>query len=130
MSEFDSIKYQNEFNKLNYDRITIMVPKGKKAEYQAICKAKDITEESVQFLPGILKTATLGYDGKGQIRVKTVDELKAAFRESVDSPQHGGNSRLLGVVQKNNIAVARVFEKPIIDIFFVHIHPIARRGGP
>lgn len=51
------------------------------APYQAICKAEDITEESIQFLPGILKTATLGYDGKGQIRVKTVDELKAAFAE-------------------------------------------------
>ncbi|ENW2634632.1 ATP-grasp domain-containing protein, partial [Neisseria gonorrhoeae] len=45
---------------------------------------EDITEASAQFLPGILKTATLGYDGKGQIRVKTLDELKAAFAE------HGG----------------------------------------
>ncbi|HHF6263803.1 TPA: ATP-grasp domain-containing protein, partial [Haemophilus influenzae] len=54
------------------------------APYQAVCKAEDITEASAQFLPGILKTATLGYDGKGQIRVKTVDELKAAFAE------HGG----------------------------------------
>ena len=56
------------------------------APYQAVCKAEDITEESVQFLPGILKTATLGYDGKGQIRVKTLDELKTAFAEhgSVD----------------------------------------------
>ena len=43
MSEFDSIKYQNEFNKLNYDRITIMVPKGKKAEYQTICKDKGLS---------------------------------------------------------------------------------------
>ncbi|HEX7642401.1 MAG TPA: 5-(carboxyamino)imidazole ribonucleotide synthase [Burkholderiaceae bacterium] len=30
-------------------------------------------------LPGILKTARMGYDGKGQVRVKTVDELKTAF---------------------------------------------------
>ncbi|MDU1534994.1 MAG: ATP-grasp domain-containing protein, partial [Neisseria sp.] len=54
------------------------------APYQAVCRSDDISEESAQFLPGILKTATLGYDGKGQIRVKTVDELKAAFAE------HGG----------------------------------------
>lgn len=54
------------------------------APYQAVCKPEDITEESAQFLPGILKTATLGYDGKGQIRVKTLDELRAAFAE------HGG----------------------------------------
>lgn len=31
-------------------------------------------------LPGILKTARLGYDGKGQVRVRTVDELRAAWR--------------------------------------------------
>ena len=36
------------------------------APYQAVCKAEDITEESVQFLPGILKTATLGYDAKAK----------------------------------------------------------------
>lgn len=54
------------------------------APYQEICRPKDISESSEAFLPGILKTATLGYDGKGQIRVKTLDELKAAFA------QHGG----------------------------------------
>jgi 5-(carboxyamino)imidazole ribonucleotide synthase len=32
-------------------------------------------------LPGILKTARLGYDGKGQIRVKTREELQAAWAE-------------------------------------------------
>jgi 5-(carboxyamino)imidazole ribonucleotide synthase len=30
-------------------------------------------------LPGILKTARLGYDGKGQVRVKTRDELRTAW---------------------------------------------------
>ncbi|KLT72669.1 phosphoribosylaminoimidazole carboxylase [Neisseria arctica] len=49
------------------------------APYQAICKAEDITASSTDFLPGILKTATLGYDGKGQIRVTTLAELEAAF---------------------------------------------------
>ena len=32
-------------------------------------------------LPGILKTARLGYDGKGQVRVKTRAELNAAWAE-------------------------------------------------
>lgn len=54
------------------------------APYQTICTAADINETSADFLPGILKTATLGYDGKGQIRVQTLDELAAAFA------QHGG----------------------------------------
>ena len=32
-------------------------------------------------LPGILKTARLGYDGKGQVRVKTAAELAAAWAD-------------------------------------------------
>ena len=51
------------------------------APYQVIEQATDITDASAEFLPGILKTATMGYDGKGQIRVKTVAELQAAFAE-------------------------------------------------
>ncbi|ASK28348.1 5-(carboxyamino)imidazole ribonucleotide synthase [Neisseria chenwenguii] len=54
------------------------------APYQAVCKPEDISDASAEFLPGILKTATLGYDGKGQIRVKTLAELQTAFAE------HGG----------------------------------------
>ena len=34
-----------------------------------------------KLLPGILKTARMGYDGKGQQRVRTRDELAAAWRE-------------------------------------------------
>ena len=41
------------------------------APYQAICQLNDITEASAQLLPGILKTATLGYDGKGQTYLYT-----------------------------------------------------------
>ena len=42
--------------------------------------AADITAEACSgCLPGILKTARLGYDGKGQVRVQTPDEVRAAF---------------------------------------------------
>jgi len=34
-----------------------------------------------KLLPGILKTARMGYDGKGQQRVRTRDELAASWRE-------------------------------------------------
>lgn len=51
------------------------------APYQVIEQASDITEASAEFLPGILKTACLGYDGKGQIRVKTIAELQDAFAQ-------------------------------------------------
>lgn len=32
--QFDQIKYQNEYNKQKYDRITIMAPKGMKEKLQ------------------------------------------------------------------------------------------------
>ena len=37
-------------------------------------------------LPGILKTARMGYDGKGQVRVKTRDELAAAWADLQQVP--------------------------------------------
>ncbi len=56
------------------------------APYQIIQAASDITAASADLLPGILKTATLGYDGKGQIRVKTLAELQAAFAQHGQVP--------------------------------------------
>jgi len=46
------------------------------ADCEAVAAAGDSP-----LLPGILKTATLGYDGKGQRRVRDRAELMAAFRE-------------------------------------------------
>ena len=37
--EFNQIAYQNEFNKRNYDRIEIKVPKGRKAIIKAAAMA-------------------------------------------------------------------------------------------
>lgn len=37
--EFNQIAYQNEYNKMNYDRIEIKVPKGKKAVIKEATKA-------------------------------------------------------------------------------------------
>nr|WP_199067844.1 5-(carboxyamino)imidazole ribonucleotide synthase [Chromobacterium sp. ASV5] len=49
------------------------------APYLAIESVQDIQVELAPYLPGILKTARLGYDGKGQARVKTADEARAAY---------------------------------------------------
>jgi 5-(carboxyamino)imidazole ribonucleotide synthase len=49
------------------------------APHQAIASAADIDAVSDALLPGILKTVRLGYDGKGQVRVRTREELHAAF---------------------------------------------------
>ncbi len=39
MSDFDSIKYSNNFNKEHYDRINLIMPKGEKEVIQQHAKA-------------------------------------------------------------------------------------------
>ncbi len=45
-----------------------------------------VTSVGADLFPGILKTARLGYDGKGQVRVKTRAELAAAWTELKQVP--------------------------------------------
>ncbi|AHJ97731.1 5-(carboxyamino)imidazole ribonucleotide synthase [Hymenobacter swuensis] len=40
-----------------------------------------VLDERAELLPGILKTARMGYDGKGQVRVQTAGALAAAWAE-------------------------------------------------
>ncbi len=49
------------------------------APYAEIRSAADITPDCAALLPGIVKTATLGYDGKGQIRAGSLKDVQAAF---------------------------------------------------
>lgn len=51
------------------------------APFLAIETAEDLEQDLSGHLPGILKLARLGYDGKGQVRVKTPGEAKAAFEQ-------------------------------------------------
>ena len=41
---------------------------------------------SAQLLPGILKTSRMGYDGKGQVRVKDAEALRAAWQDLKQVP--------------------------------------------
>ena len=41
--KFDKVKYKNDFNKQNYDRINLMVPKGKKDELKQMAKEAGIS---------------------------------------------------------------------------------------
>ena len=50
------------------------------APHALLNSADDAAEPAHRaLLPGILKTASMGYDGKGQVRVETMDELGAAW---------------------------------------------------
>ena len=56
---------KNFINKLNI-RTTL---------YTSVKKKSEIFENQ-NFLPGILKTCTFGYDGKGQYKINSIDDLK------------------------------------------------------
>jgi len=56
---------KNFINKLNI----------KTTLYASIKKESEIIENQ-NFLPGILKTCTLGYDGKGQYKINSIDDLE------------------------------------------------------
>jgi 5-(carboxyamino)imidazole ribonucleotide synthase len=49
------------------------------APHKTIASQADIAEVGADLLPGILKTVRMGYDGKGQVRVRSIAELEAAF---------------------------------------------------
>ena len=51
------------------------------APYAVIETAAQLQAVPADLLPGILKTARMGYDGKGQVRVKTAAELAAAWAD-------------------------------------------------
>ena len=51
------------------------------APYAVLQTAADVAAVPASLLPGILKTARMGYDGKGQVRVKNAAELAAAWAE-------------------------------------------------
>jgi 5-(carboxyamino)imidazole ribonucleotide synthase len=48
--------------------------------FVTIAKLADITAAPDECFPGLLKTATLGYDGKGQIKVNTRAQASIAFK--------------------------------------------------
>lgn len=55
-------------------------------EFAAIECADDIAKAPASLFPGILKTATLGYDGKGQQRVASGEEALVAWRSMKETP--------------------------------------------
>lgn len=52
----------------------------------ALEQAADIEAVPSHLLPGVLKTAQNGYDGKGQVRVKNREQLAQAWRELGGAP--------------------------------------------
>jgi 5-(carboxyamino)imidazole ribonucleotide synthase len=78
------------------------------APYKEVHGAGDLGADAEALLPGILKRSRLGYDGKGQVRVGSTDQLTAAFerlgRESCVL------ERLLPLEREVSCVVARGFD--------------------
>lgn len=52
----------------------------KTAPYMAVRSAQDLAAACAKIgLPAILKTTRLGYDGKGQVRLERLDDMRAAY---------------------------------------------------
>jgi 5-(carboxyamino)imidazole ribonucleotide synthase len=49
------------------------------APHKVIATQQDVDAIPDELLPGILKTVRMGYDGKGQVRVRTREDVRAAF---------------------------------------------------
>ena len=49
------------------------------APHKVIATQQDIDAIASDLLPGILKTVRMGYDGKGQVRVRSREDVRAAF---------------------------------------------------
>lgn len=56
------------------------------APYATIVTEDDFASVSEALVPGILKTARLGYDGKGQVRVNSMGELRRAWQQLRGAP--------------------------------------------
>lgn len=53
MAEFNQFRYQNNYNKDKYDRVTILLPKGKKEELKAL--AKDRGQSVNEYILALLR---------------------------------------------------------------------------
>lgn len=76
------------------------------APFLAIESTEDLERDLSGYLPGILKIARLGYDGKGQIRVQSPAEVKDAFVQLGERPCV--LERLLNLKLEISVIVTRV----------------------
>ncbi|MFN0041261.1 MAG: 5-(carboxyamino)imidazole ribonucleotide synthase [Burkholderiales bacterium] len=84
------------------------------APFAIINGERDLNEARLApLLPGILKIARLGYDGKGQVRVSTPAEVRNAFADL------GGRScvleKFLDLEREISVVVARGFDNNVVS---------------
>ena len=83
------------------------------APYRAVHREQDFDDTLAPLLPGILKRSRLGYDGKGQARVTTLEEARAAFVRLGAQPCV--LERLLPLELELSVVVARGFDGSVVS---------------
>ena len=94
------------------------------APHAVIETAEQLAAVGANLLPGILKTARLGYDGKGQARVDSREELAAAWNEMKRVPCV--LEKLLPLAAECSVIVARGRDGQMVNLpLQLNLH----RGG-
>ena len=83
------------------------------APYAVIETATQLQAVPANLLPGILKTARMGYDGKGQVRVKTIAELTVAWAALGSVPCV--LEKLMPLKAECSVIVARGFDGSVVS---------------
>ncbi|HYW55604.1 MAG TPA: 5-(carboxyamino)imidazole ribonucleotide synthase [Polaromonas sp.] len=83
------------------------------APHAVIETAEQLKAVSPDLLPGILKTARMGYDGKGQVRVKDLAELAVAWAAFKGTPCV--LEKLLPLKAECSVIVARGWEGAVVS---------------
>jgi 5-(carboxyamino)imidazole ribonucleotide synthase len=83
------------------------------APYAVITTPEQLQAVPADLLPGILKTARMGYDGKGQVRVKDAAELASAWAEL--EQVHCVLEKLLPLKAECSVIVARSWNGDIVS---------------
>jgi 5-(carboxyamino)imidazole ribonucleotide synthase len=82
------------------------------APHKPILRRADLDTDTAGLLPGILKVSRLGYDGKGQARVATAEEARAAFTRFGEQPCV--LEKLIALRLELSVVVARGFDDVVV----------------
>ncbi|MSQ57450.1 MAG: ATP-grasp domain-containing protein, partial [Limnohabitans sp.] len=89
------------------------------APHQVIHHPNDLQQINPALLPGILKTTSTGYDGKGQVRVSSADELKNAWHAlqgSSSTPVVCILEKMLPLASECSVIVARSHDCQMVHL--------------
>jgi 5-(carboxyamino)imidazole ribonucleotide synthase len=98
------------------------------APYEILSDRSQVQDQTQQLLPGILKTTRMGYDGKGQQRIKAIDDLNLALDEANKSSNSSTFvlEKQLPLLAECSVVIARSFDDQVVNLpVQLNVH----RGG-